>query len=395
MNTIKSISHSHDELHIEWSDGRASHLAAIWLRDHCQMPQSRDPVSGQRLLNVTDIDPNISIAAASLVQDSLVQHNLAQQTLTVSFSPDQHTSVFTAQWLSEHCYCLNHQTDSRSSAFKQLWNGASFAKGLPVSPYPAFCADAKEKLTALNFVKDVGFCILTEVPCDDQQVLQVIKQFGFVRDTNYGALFEVRSKINANNLAYTHLELGCHLDNPYRDPVPGLQLLHCLASTTEGGESILQDGFMAAHILRDENRQHFDLLSKQFINFRFQDKEVDLNARAPMIEFNDHGEVIKVRFNNRSIDTIKLSPEKIRPFYTAYRHFAQILERQALQIHFKLAAGELMLFDNTRILHGRKAYSKGGIRHLQGAYSDLDGLYSTLSVLQRHASTPASASVAP
>ncbi|MFT5259468.1 MAG: gamma-butyrobetaine hydroxylase [Saprospiraceae bacterium] len=340
------------------------------------MPQSRDQHSGQRLLNVTDIDPDVGIAAISS----------ERQQLTITFSPDQHISVFTAQWLRDNCYCLNKQADTRSGAFKQLWNGASFDEGLPVCAYPALCTDPREKLTALSFVKDVGFCILTDVPSNDEQVLEVIKQFGFVRDTNYGALFEVRAKINANNLAYTNLGLGCHLDNPYRDPVPGLQLLHCLASTTEGGESILQDGYMAVRVLQDENREHFDLLSTQFINFRFQDKGADLSARVPLIEVNDKGETIKVRFNNRSIDTIKLAPDIIRPFYTAYRHFAQILERETLQIHFKLAAGELMLFDNTRILHGRKAYSKGGTRHLQGAYSDLDGLYSTLSILQRNTS---------
>ena len=34
-----------------------------------------------------------------------------------------------------------------------------------------------------------------------------------------------------------------------------------------------------------------------------------------------------------------------------------------------------MLLDNTRIMHARTAFSKKGKRHLQGAYTDLDGLY--------------------
>ena len=61
---------------------------------------------------------------------------------------------------------------------------------------------------------------------------------------------------------------------------------------------------------------------------------------------------------------------------------AEILERQELQVVFKLQPGELMLFDNTRVLHARKAYSASGSRHLQGAYSDLDGLYSSLRMLE-------------
>jgi hypothetical protein len=59
----------------------------------------------------------------------------------------------------------------------------------------------------------------------------VIELFGCVRETNYGRLFDVVSVENPSNLAYTGLALGSHTDNPYRDPVPQLQLLHCL----EGG----------------------------------------------------------------------------------------------------------------------------------------------------------------
>ena len=161
-----------------------------------------------------------------------------------------------------------------------------------------------------------------------------------------------------------------------------MQLLHCLESSTEGGESILQDGFMAATVLRQENPGHFATLSQTWINFRFRDDGADLQSRVPFIEVNDRNEVIKVRFNNRSIDTIKLAPDQIQQFYSAYRHYAEILERTELQVVFKLRPGELMLFDNTRVLHARKAYSASGSRHLQGAYSDLDGLYSSLRILE-------------
>ena len=142
---------------------------------------------------------------------------------------------------------------------------------------------------------------------------------------------------------------------------------------------------MAARILREENPHHFRLLSQQWINYRFTDRDTDLQSRVAMIEVNDLHEIIKVRYNNRSIDTLRLPPEQIGPFYAAYRHFAEIIERDALQISFKLSAGQLMMFDNTRVMHARKAYSDGGIRHLQGAYSDLDSLYSKLSILQREA----------
>ena len=372
MNRIRNFSYDAEELVLSWDDASESRLQAIWLRDHCQMPSSRDPSNGQRLLNITDIPADTGIGRVSLDDDRLY----------VTFVPDGHESEFEQDWLYRNCYNLNRQYDDRGAASKILWHGESFAQGLPRYSYANFCNQPRSKLAALRAVRDYGFVVLEAVPVESGMVLEVIEQFGYVRRTNYGALFEVRAKIDANNLAYTSLGLGCHLDNPYRDPVPGLQLLHCLESSTTGGESVLQDGFNAARILLQEDPEHFTLLCQHWINFRFSDSETDLRARVPLIEVNDHGDVVKIHYNNRSIDTIKLAPELIQPFYAAYRHFAEILEREQLQIVFKLDPGELVLFDNTRILHARKAYSDAGTRHLQGAYSDLDGLYSSLRLLE-------------
>jgi [2-(trimethylamino)ethyl]phosphonate dioxygenase len=372
MNLINRFSFDHDQLHIDWADGASSELQALWLRDHCQMPISRSPANGQRLFNITDIPTDIRIADVKLDNQSML----------VEFSPGGHRSEFDLTWLRDNCYCRNQQDDDRSEANKQLWHGLSFDEGLPRCNYRDFCAQTEHRRAALRAVSDFGFVLLDDVDCEPGEVLRVIGQFGFVRETNYGPLFEVRTTVNPTNLAFTNLGLGCHLDNPYRDPVPGLQLLHCLESSTTGGESILQDGFMAASTLRVENPEHFATLSHTWINFRFRDGSADLRSRVPFIEVNDRDEIVKVRFNNRSIDTLKLPSETMRKFYPAYRHYAEILERENLQIVFKLQAGELMLFDNTRVLHARKAYSASGNRHLQGAYSDLDGLYSSLRILE-------------
>lgn len=372
MKRITDFQFNDNELTINWGDGRQSQLAAIWLRDHCQMPESRDPLSGQRLLNITDIPLDLTIDNVSRTDDLLV----------IDFGPDSHRSEFSIDWLLENCYCINSQADDFSESGKQLWDKSSFEAGLPKHNYAEFCSSPETKIAALQSIKDYGFSILSAVPCEEGEILKVISEFGFVRETNYGSLFEVRTKVDANNLAFTNLGLGCHLDNPYRDPVPSIQLLHCLQSSTAGGESILQDGFMAATLLRKENPIHFDILSQQWINYRFQDADTDLQSRVPMFEVNDRKEIVKVRYNNRSIGTLKLPPSKVREFYAAYRHYAEILERKELQITFKLNPGELMIFDNTRIMHARTAFSDSGTRHLQGAYSDLDSLYSTLSVLK-------------
>ena len=370
---IKKLSIAGDELVIEWHDGKESRLYSHWLRDHCQMPTSIDVDNGQRLSSVVNIPQETYIEKA---------YKDEKGNVCVRFQPENHLSVFLQSWLRKNCYDLNLHFDDRSEKQKHLWQKDSFKADLPFINYESMCNDENVKLDALRLVKDVGFFVLESVPTIKGQVLKVISELGYTRETNYGALFEVRTEVNPNNLAYTNMGLGSHTDNPYRDPVPTVQLLHCLESSTEGGDSVLVDGFKAATVLRQESKEDFDILTSTWINFRFSDAKTDLRSRVPMIELNDNNEIVKVRYNNRSIDTIKLPENKIRPFYKAYRHWNEIIERDDLKITFKLSEGDLMLIDNTRIMHARTAFSKKGKRHLQGAYTDLDGLYSLLNILE-------------
>ncbi len=373
MALISNISSTSEILTINWSDGRSSKLLAVWLRDHCQMPQSRNPANGQRLMNITDFPEDVSIVSADQADDNI----------EIRFNPD-HYSKFPAVWLLNNAYDLKPAFDNRSAVNKTIWDGRSINSDDVFHSYPDYLAHSSAKTQALSAFNDYGFIVLTDVPTKSGTILDVIDSFGYVRETNYGKTFDVKTIVDPNNLAFTNLGLGLHADNPYRDPVPTIQLLHCLENTVDGGESLLADGFKAAQLLRQESPESFKMLTTTWINFRFQDIQTDLHSRAPFIEVNDNNEVIKVRFNNRSIAPIKTEPEKIKSFYKAYRHYAEILERETLTFEFKTKPGDLILFDNARIFHARKAFSDSGSRWLQGAYADLDSLYSSLSVLQRN-----------
>ncbi len=113
----------------------------------------------------------------------------------------------------------------------------------------------------LESVLGLGFAVLRDVPCREGQVLEVAETFGYVRETNYGRLFDVRVEPDPNNLAFTGARITPHTDNPYRDPVPTLQLLHCLSNAAIGGDSGLVDGFKAAALLRAEDPEAFGVLT--------------------------------------------------------------------------------------------------------------------------------------
>jgi len=70
----------------------AAGLPAIWLRFNCRCPVCRDPVSGQRLLRITDIPADISVAGIT-ASSGVVQ---------VLFHPDGHRAVFDQDWLARY-----------------------------------------------------------------------------------------------------------------------------------------------------------------------------------------------------------------------------------------------------------------------------------------------------
>jgi gamma-butyrobetaine dioxygenase len=208
--------------------------------------------------------------------------------------------------------------------------------------------------------------------------------FGFTRETNFGALFEVRSEPVANDLAYTSLPLDPHTDNPYRWPVPGVQLLHCLVNETSGGLSTLVDGFAAAEALRARDPEAFQLLTRTSVRFRFRDAVTELAASVPLIELDAAGGLLAIHFSPR-LDFVPLAPpEALDRYYRARRAFDYLLRSPEFEIRFLLESGQLLMMDNRRLLHGRTGFDTAeGLRHLQGCYIDIDGPRSLFRVLRR------------
>ncbi|MFD2436636.1 clavaminate synthase family protein [Modicisalibacter luteus] len=229
-----------------------------------------------------------------------------------------------------------------------------------------------------------GLVLLEDGPLAEEEVSRLAGRIGPMRATNFGARFDVRSKPNPNNAAYTAIGLALHVDLPnWRQP-PDIQLLYCLQNEAKGGESTFADGFTVAEILREESPEHFRILSETPIDFRFQDEDHDIAVRAPIIELNEDGKPLEIRFNNWIRDTLRLPLHEVDAWYAAYRHFWQLLHDPRHQIEFALEPGQMIAFDNRRVLHGRRAFDPNtGKRHLQGTYLDLDLLESRLRVLLR------------
>ena len=360
---------------LTWTTHEKARFHALWLRDNALDGATRSASNGQRLITILDIPSGTRLSAADVSNAG---------DLAVTFAPEGKSVSFPATWLSIHAYDrrANRQPGWVASEI-ETWDGLMQAK-TPRIAHECGKSDGAEFGRWLSAIRRYGFGVMTGVPRESGALVDVAKMFGFVRETNYGLWFEVRAEVNPNNLAYTHLGLQAHTDNPYRDPVPTLQLLACLENTVAGGESVVVDGFRAAQRLRDEDTKGFELLTRHCARFEYAGTAgVRLTAKRPMIELGPDGELIGIRFNNRSAAAFTDIPyEDMEGYYAAYRRFARIIEDPAMEVTFKLKPAELFIVDNTRVLHARKQFSSSGTRWLQGCYADKDGLLSTLAAIE-------------
>jgi gamma-butyrobetaine dioxygenase len=343
------------ELTIAWQNSTYSVYSSLWLRDNA--PAHRDAHTGQRLISLVDLplEPRLHTA-----------HRWPPGHITLSWD-DGETAVFSLQWL--RAYDRSLRMGSRPTRLPWMGQPAThFAR----SAYPDWVADPSIREDWLYYVGRDGLAFLSGVPVEDSAVLQVAAHIGFVRETNHGRIFDRR----------TAAALPVHTGNPYRDPVPGFQLLHCLSNAGRAGESKFVDGMAAAERVRAHDADAFSTLCKTPILYRFQDAAVDFAVERTMLDLDTHEQFRAIYYNDHSIAPLPLKGPLLKKYYAAYRQLAELLCDPARSVLYRLQPGDLVLFDNTRILHGRTA-GEGGSSHLQGCYLEADGLYSSLAVLSR------------
>jgi len=377
MHSFKSVKIINDgkSIILQRADGSTLRYHSTWLRDNALDPETRDTNNGQRLITISDIPINTYIETAVLDETG--------ENIFLTFLPETKKISFSASWLEEHAYDIKRsKTKVWIASDLKIWR-KDILKSIPEVDYKSAKSDKTLLLQWLKSLYYYGFAKMIGGKVESGAIIQIANLFGYVRETNYGKWFDVRSELDATNLAYTNLGLQAHTDNPYRDPVPTIQILYCLENSASGGDSTVVDGFNAAIHLKNKNPNYFDLLTKYCARFEYKgDKGVHLKSRRSMIELSPDGELIAIRFNNRSCAPITDVPYKdMENYYKAYRAFSDIINDPKLAINFKLNPGECFIVDNTRVLHARTAYEGAGKRWLQGCYVDKDGLLSTISTM--------------
>lgn len=354
-----------------WSDGREQRLHPLWLREQAPDCESRDPRTGQRLLDAWSLPLDLRVTEVA---------PRGGEGLDLAFS-DGHRTRYSLAELRAALLGENAE-ESLLSPGQEAWRVADAPHS--EAELAALEADPAALLAALQSLHRFGFLLVRGMPVEMDGIERFAKLIGPLRETNWGRIADVKALPQAFDLTMTPRALEAHADNPYREPVPGYVLLHCLVNNADGGDSAITDGFAAALELRARDPEGYETLTRTRPKFRYLDEETLLESDGSLIELDAAGRLKQVRLSNRTDSIDALQPEVLERYYRARRAFTDIVNDEAFQLRFKLQPGDMLVMDNYRLLHGRTAYKPGsGHRHMRQGYMDRDSVASRRKILAR------------
>lgn len=342
-----------DGLALEWNDGYRSFFHWLWLRDCCYCDRCGDSYSSKRYLMPSDIP--LDIRARETAVD-------ANGFLSITWDNDGHVSSYDPAWLRRHCY----DDGARAARFHEplLWDYA-IGEALPTVSFEAAQNDDQTRLDLYRKLRDYGVVVVTGGPRAAGGIEAVANLIGDLGDSAYTRIFDLTPSSRIKTMGNTHSPVPPHTDEAFRYAPPGINILGCVKAAADGGDTVLVDGYAVAERLRRSDQSMFDLLCRNSQVFnRIHPGELDQRSRSRMIERDDRGRVVGIRFHTRAAGPLDLPGDRVKPYYAAHRRFCELVSAPENQLRFRLEAGDSVMFDNHRVLHARTEFSDGE-RHLQ------------------------------
>ena len=372
---ISKVQQDSRKLFLDWSDGHRSTFHYIWLRDNCYCSICGDPRRGEKRLKIIDIP--IDIEPLSVSWDS-------GNALEIIWKPDGHKSIYDAKWLRQHCYSASERAHRQHRPI--LWE-RNIVTDLPQIAYEDVQAGDKNRLQLLKKLRDYGLCFVRNVPTQAGELESFAQSFGPLLETNYGRVFEiiVDPDESQKSVANSQIDLIPHTDDAYQYAPPGVIFFHCLIARTDGGgQSTFVDGFQIAEVLRQEDEEAFNLLCRYDVPFqKYYGDRIDMRFSSPVFGLDSDGHLKDVRISNLFPAPLDLAEEMIEPFYAAYRKLMQLYTAPKYCLQYGLQPGDLVMFDNHRVLHGRTAIGiNNQRRHLRYCSVDRDHFQSWQRLLE-------------
>ncbi len=364
MAFIDEIRTTDSCLHVTWDDGVESRYPWLWLRDHAHDEATIHPVTRQRRLDTAALPSDLQASAATVVDGvvRLMWHGLAE------------ASEVPVEFL--HLFRSPQAARIAAAPRPVLWDGAALGQAPLEVPYEAVMQSEEGVRRWLSTIATYGFAVVTGTPATAVATEALIRHVGYVRETIFGGFWEFTADLSKADMAYTNLHLSAHTDGTYSHDAPGLQMLHCLSFDGAGGDSTLVDGFKIADVMQSTEPELFEVLCDVAIPAQYIGDGAHLVAARPVFRHDHNGTLVQVSYNNSDRAPFLLPADEMAQLYAALRAFDNLANDESMQWRHVLRPGEALLFDNWRVLHGRRAYT--GTRTMCGAYLNHEDFESRL-----------------
>jgi alpha-ketoglutarate-dependent taurine dioxygenase len=366
---ISSASFDNGLVRLGWDDDSSSLFHPIWLRDNCRCTECGDPAIGYRNLRLSALDLDCKPGALRIDSSNLL----------ITWQ-DGHDSCFPAEWLHEHDYD-NQLRQSR--AFRPILWDDDFRRKPPTYDYADISATDARLLDMLQKVRDYGLCFIRNAPAEPGVAEALALRFGFPQESNFGRVQDLVFNPGQRSIANDVKALKLHTDEPYRASPPGIMLFHCIANDQTGaGSSTFMDGFEIAQRLRAHDAEGFASLCNHSQPFRRHFAEdVDLIAEFPILNVDEFGNLCGIRLNDRVAAPLSIPAPQVESYYRGMRYLLQQSENESLILNLTLQPGDIAVFDNHRVLHGRTDLTVDGQRWIQWIQMERGDFHSSLRII--------------
>ncbi|HCF0007577.1 TPA: TauD/TfdA family dioxygenase [Pseudomonas aeruginosa] len=158
-------------------------------------------------------------------------------------------------------------------------------------------------------------------------------------------------------LGSTPLEHKLHTDGAFLDTPEQLCSLQCVRNAREGGETLLASAGLAFERLRRRMpTKHLGLLRGDALTIVRKHQ----SSTQPVFRLNGEALGIKFRQNDGAAEVVE-HPVAVE----AFAELVAALEDPACQLRIKLEPGEILVLDNTAVLHGRTAFCANELREMR------------------------------
>jgi alpha-ketoglutarate-dependent taurine dioxygenase len=345
---------SKDHLSVE-IDNHTHLFHYVWLRHNCSCIGTEDGCrhikTKERIINLTKIPFDISVE----------NHEVDGDTLKIQWTGG-HKSEYAREWLVKWSY----------------WT--TIRETRPEDVIVNF-KDRSPKLLH-HILATYGMVVVKGGSAEPDATLKLADEFGGkIIETHFGLIEDLmpNNTTNKNNdqLGYTFSAVELHTDQPFIKNPPGMQMLHCIKKASKGGENVIANVKLACQILRQDFPEDFKILTTKSVHFHRVQEKFESLIVSPLLQVDENGELIQIRYSYFTMDPFHLSPNEMIPFYKAYKRFSDIINDPKYNYLIGLEPGDYVLYNNHTCCHARTAFE--GDRHMRGVYFDTKNVMSHLS----------------